>query len=333
MAITLDGTTGTTTPNVVLPGSASGTITLAAPSAAGTQSYTLPSAVPAVSGYALTATTAGVMSWAAATTAPGGSNTQVQFNNSSAFGGSANFVWDGTYVGVGTSSPSTYSDLAIGITTYQSSAGGRSGIIMGSNATATDDPLGFVNFFSPNTTNTSYRMGGMRMDRGTDANSAYLRWHTANSGNPVERMRLTQQGYLLIGYTTSNGSYNLQVNSQIFATSATIATSDGRYKKDVTPITGGLDLVNKLNPVSFNWNPHPVHNFDTDNVDIGFIAQEVQSALADSPYLSNIVKSNQTELPDGTKEDFLGIADGKLIPILVKAIQELTARLAALEAK
>jgi hypothetical protein len=273
------------------------------------------------------------MSWAAATTAPGGSNTQVQFNNSSAFGGSANFVWDGTYVGVGTSSPSTYSDLAIGITTYQSSAGGRSGIIMGSNATATDDPLGFVNFFSPNTTNTSYRMGGMRMDRGTDANSAYLRWHTANSGNPVERMRLTQQGYLLIGYTTSNGSYNLQVNSQIFATSATIATSDGRYKKDVTPITGGLDLVNKLNPVSFNWNPHPVHNFDTDNVDIGFIAQEVQSALADSPYLSNIVKSNQTELPDGTKEDFLGIADGKLIPILVKAIQELTARLAALEAK
>jgi len=68
MAITLDGTTGTTTPNVVLPGSASGTITLAAPSAAGTQSYTLPSAVPAVSGYALTSTTGGVMSWAS--TAP-----------------------------------------------------------------------------------------------------------------------------------------------------------------------------------------------------------------------------------------------------------------------
>jgi hypothetical protein len=27
---------------------------------------------------------------------PGGSNTQVQFNSSGSFGGSANFVWDGT---------------------------------------------------------------------------------------------------------------------------------------------------------------------------------------------------------------------------------------------
>ena len=31
---------------------------------------------------------------------------------------------------------------------------------------------------------------------------------------------------LLIGYTTDNGAYLLQVNSQIFATNATIATSD-----------------------------------------------------------------------------------------------------------
>jgi hypothetical protein len=146
-------------------------------------------------------------------------------------------------------------------------------------------------------------------------------------------MRLDASGNLLIGYSSSNGSYKLQVNSQIFATSAVIATSDGHYKKDVTPISEGLALVNKLNPVSFNWKPHQVHDFDTKNTDVGFIAQEVQSAIADSPYLSNIVKSNQTTLPDGTKEDFLGIADGKLIPILVKAIQELTSRLEALEAK
>jgi hypothetical protein len=153
-------------------------------------------------------------------------------------------------------------------------------------------------------------------------------------------MMLDINKYLLVGYTASNGAYKLQVNSQIFATSATIATSDGRYKKDVTPVVNGLSLVNKLNPVSFNWKPHQVHDFDLANTDVGFIAQEVQTALADSPYLSNIVKSNETTLPDDTKEQFLGIADGKLIPILVKAIQELsaanealTARIAALEAK
>jgi len=188
-------------------------------------------------------------------------------------------------------------------------------------------------------------------DAGLTLKNGTASWNIFNNGGDgtirfynntaaADRMKLTTAGYLLIGYATSNGSYNLQVNSQIFATSAVIATSDARYKKDVTPVASGLALVNKLNPVSFNWKPHPIHNFDTENVDIGFIAQDVQSALADSPYLSNVVKSNQTELPDGTKEDFLGIADGKLIPILVKAIQELsaanealTARIAALEAK
>jgi len=47
-------------------GSTSGSITLQAPAAAGTQAYTLPTAVPAVAGYALTSDLSGAMSWAAA---------------------------------------------------------------------------------------------------------------------------------------------------------------------------------------------------------------------------------------------------------------------------
>ena len=51
---------------IVISGDTSGTVALNAPAVAGTQSYTLPTAVPAANGYALTSTTAGVMSWAAA---------------------------------------------------------------------------------------------------------------------------------------------------------------------------------------------------------------------------------------------------------------------------
>ena len=51
--------------------------------------------------------------------------------------------------------------------------------------------------------------------------------------NNAERMRIDSSGNLLIGYTSSNGSYKLQVNSQIFATSSTIATSDARYIENV----------------------------------------------------------------------------------------------------
>ena len=53
--------------SIVLSGDTSGTVTLAAPTVAGTQSYTLPTAVPAANGYALTSTTGGVMSWATPT--------------------------------------------------------------------------------------------------------------------------------------------------------------------------------------------------------------------------------------------------------------------------
>ena len=51
---------------LVISGDTSGTVTLAAPAIAGTQTYTLPTAVPASNGQVLSATTAGVMSWAAA---------------------------------------------------------------------------------------------------------------------------------------------------------------------------------------------------------------------------------------------------------------------------
>jgi len=44
--------------------------------------------------------------------APGGSTTQVQYNNAGVFAGSSSFVFDGTNVGIGTSSPSTKLDVS-----------------------------------------------------------------------------------------------------------------------------------------------------------------------------------------------------------------------------
>ena len=149
----------------------------------------------------------------------------------------------------------------------------------------------------------------------------------------TECARFDSSGNLLVGYTSSNGSYKLQVNSQIFATSAIIATSDARYKTNVTPISNGLALVNMLNPVSFDWKEHSVHDFDTKNTNVGFLAQDIQKVLKDEIYLNSVIRKNETELPDGTKEEFLGLSDSSLIPILVKAIQELTTRLTALENK
>jgi len=83
--------------SLALLGSTSGSVALAAPATAGTQSYTLPTALPGTSGYALTSTTGGVMSWAAASATPAGSDTQVQYNSGgTAFAGSSNLTFNGT---------------------------------------------------------------------------------------------------------------------------------------------------------------------------------------------------------------------------------------------
>jgi hypothetical protein len=145
--------------------------------------------------------------------------------------------------------------------------------------------------------------------------------------------------YVLIGYTSSQGAYKLQVNSQIFATSSSIATSDGRYKENVDTITGGLDIIDSLRPVSFTWKDHPVHNF-VEGKTVGFIAQEVKESLSQYDWVDNIIKTNTSDAildEDGNEvtpaEEFLGIAESNIIPLLVAAVKELKTRVETLEAK
>jgi hypothetical protein len=47
-------------------------------------------------------------------TVPGGSDTQIQFNNSGAFGGSANLVWDGTNLNIGATGEARFQDTTGG---------------------------------------------------------------------------------------------------------------------------------------------------------------------------------------------------------------------------
>jgi hypothetical protein len=64
-----------------------------APALAGNQIYTLPLA-DGNPDEALITNGSGVLSWAAVTTSPGGSDTHIQYNNSTAFGGDSGFTYD-----------------------------------------------------------------------------------------------------------------------------------------------------------------------------------------------------------------------------------------------
>jgi hypothetical protein len=92
-------------------GSSSGYVGLQGAAAAGSTTYTLPSA-DGSSGQFLSTNGSGTLSWATASGGgtPGGSNTQIQFNNSGSFGASANFTWDGTNVQIGATGALRFAD-------------------------------------------------------------------------------------------------------------------------------------------------------------------------------------------------------------------------------
>jgi hypothetical protein len=100
--------------------------------------------------------------------------------------------------------------------------------------------------------------------------------------------------------------------------------SDARDKTDVAPLAAGIDFVNALNPVSFTWDSRDGSKVGV--ADAGFIAQDLQAAQDETGI--NIPGLVYDDNPDRLEASY-----GKLIPVLVKAIQELSAKVAELEAK
>ena len=98
--------------------------------------------------------------------------------------------------------------------------------------------------------------------------------------------------------------------------------SDARLKTDVVDYTGGLEFVESLRVVDFTWKEDV--DVKAGKRETGLIAQEVKEALDSSNY-------NSWRLH--TDGDLQGIDKKQLIPALVSAIQELSARVKELENK
>ena len=97
---------------LALAGSTSGTVTLAAKAVAGSTTFRLPAA-DGTSNQAMVTDGSGNLSFATIGATPGGSTTQVQYNNAGAFAGISGVTTDGTRmtasttIGVGGATPST----------------------------------------------------------------------------------------------------------------------------------------------------------------------------------------------------------------------------------
>jgi len=102
-----------------------------------------------------------------------------------------------------------------------------------------------------------------------------------------------------------------------FGTIDLTAASDERVKNNIVPTAKGLDDILKLRIVDFTYTPEYAEDHTT--VRTGGIAQEWQKV--------------DTNLVNAKNEDLLFIEYKRVIPHLIKAIQELSDKVTALEAK
>ena len=135
----------------------------------------------------------------------------------------------------------------------------------------------------------------------------------------AERLRISSTGEVIVG-TTNQGAYNLQCNGTgVWGAGAYVNGSDERIKDEIAPIDEATSVITAMQPVTFRYKP----TWSSDqSIQPGFIAQQLQEALAGTPYLDGVVQQ-------GT--EYLSVAYQSLIPLLVKALQESNARIAALE--
>jgi hypothetical protein len=182
--------------------------------------------------------------------------------------------------------------------------------------------------------------------------------------NTTERARITSGGTLLIGrsnpdvdgvgirFDGDGGSYHsiptgggtlyvrnttdtayrfyVSASGTVFAANTTISSiSDRRVKENIVDLDVGLNEIMELKPRKFDWKTGKGKGIKNDR---GFIAQEFETVFPD------LIDTWKDEAPEG-EEPYKSLR-ADLIPVIVKALQELKAdndalraRLAALESK
>lgn len=158
-------------------------------------------------------------------------------------------------------------------------------------------------------------------------NNVLLGWYAG-------RFLTTGSNNLCLGYNSWTSTPNVSneitlgnsAHSVIRAAVTSITSlSDARDKKEIETLPVGLEFIEKLKPVKFVWNDRDDEN-KRNIVDFGFIAQDLKAVQEESEasYLKLVYESN----PDKLEASY-----GKLLPILVKAIQELSAEVKELKNK
>ena len=149
--------------------------------------------------------------------------------------------------------------------------------------------------------------------------------YTANSGGDVSQ---TGSYFRINAGTISFPSYGagtLSTNA-----SGVISASDARFKIKTRSVENGLNTVLQLQPTYYRWKDDCV--FHTEHEELGFFAQEVGAVIPEAspePEEAPVLDKDGNML----SVKYKNYHDRAIVAVMVKAIQELSAKVTALEAK
>ena len=152
-----------------------------------------------------------------------------------------------------------------------------------------------------------------------------------------------------VGVTTSDGIICLGNNNTtaLYCADTSISSSDQRDKADIEDFTAGLSFVNQMRPVTYRWDKRSWYiNQETGTIEdvlnavpdgthkktkqhVGFLSQEIEVLEKEIGFATS--KDNQLFCNTNPDDIAMGLKYERLIPVLVNAIKELSAKVEALE--
>jgi hypothetical protein len=276
---------------------------------------------------------------------------QVIFPVNGRFTQSNNFFWDNGNgrLGIGTSSPSNL--LSVG-SSSQFQVDGSGNVTVSSSGSLQVASLATGQILFPNAAgrftqnnNLYWDNGNSRLGVGTSSPTAQFsvgsssQFQVDGSGNvtvsssgsmtmaslqngqiiyPVNG-RFSQSNNLSWDYNNSklNVSGGIYLNGNFSGSGTNSYSSDMKLKKNITEISGALDIVSRLKPSTYSFRTGEFGDmYLPEGKHYGVIAQELQKVL---PEL--VSKQTFTGTKDN-KVDYLAVNYNELIPILIKAVQE-----------
>lgn len=194
--------------------------------------------------------------------------------------------------------------------------------------------------------NNTYGLANVAVGEDALKNNVGGNWNTAvgHSAGPAfgsgNLIHATAIGYFAVNTASFQVRIGNDLITDIGGQVSWSTLSDGRFKRDIKEDIAGLEFINKLRPVSYTVDEAALarsHDIP-DSVRIqlqagrksdvrqtGFVAQEVEAIIKKGNYSFNGVKAPQND------KDHYSIRYSEFVVPLVKAVQELTAKVEAQE--